>query len=54
MKENTNRKPTMRTARPRSLVKRRQIDAPDFLIRLTGKARAKSLAKEVNIIHGHD
>jgi len=55
MKENTSRKPArIRAVRPRTLVKRRQIDAPDFLVRLTGKARAKSLSKDVIIIHRHD
>jgi hypothetical protein len=29
-------------------------EAPDFLIRLTGKARANSLAKDVWLRHRHD
>ena len=65
MKENKIGNPAGEAAaRPKRLAKRRQPaatarrrgepDLPDFLVRLTGKARAKALSKDLASYPHHD
>jgi hypothetical protein len=54
MKKTSKRVHPMRPLKAPNPARSPRQEAPDFLIRLTGKARANSLAKDVWLRHRHD